>query len=195
MNEKIVKDAFVVALRDGLGFDLNDPNLVDTPERMARMYCHEFFRNVHKDFDDFKAFPNKHKYNQIIMSDCIHFVSVCSHHFLPFSGKAWILYIPGDKLVGASKMSRLVEHYSRRPQLQENLCHEILNRFDQALSPEGVMVVMRAEHGCMMYRGAYQYGGASFVTSAVSGSFSSDPYLEQKGFDLIRISLMGGERK
>jgi GTP cyclohydrolase IA len=192
VKEDIVKEAFATILKEGLGFDLEDPNLIDTPRRMAKMYCHEFFRNVHKDFDDFKAFPNTHNYNQIIMSDCIHFVSVCSHHFLPFSGKAWVLYIPKEKLVGASKMSKLVEHYSKRPQLQENLCHEILNRFSQVLDPQGAMVVMRAEHGCMKHRGAQQYNGASLMTSAVYGVFLTDPLLEQKGFDLIRISLMDG---
>jgi GTP cyclohydrolase I len=190
MNEQIVKEAFSVILKEGLGFDLSDPNLIDTPKRMAKMYCHEFFRNVNKDFDNFKAFPNSHKYNQIIMSDCIHFVSMCSHHFLPFSGKAWVLYIPKDKLVGASKMSRVVEHYSKRPQLQENLCHEILNSFVKAVDPQGAMVVMHAEHGCMVHRGVNQYNGSNFMTSAVHGIFLSDPLLEQKGFDLIRISLM-----
>lgn len=190
MDEVKVQELFTKVLVEGLGFDLLDPNLMDTPKRLAKMYCQEFFENVGKDFDDFKAFPNIHKYNQIIMSDSIHFVSVCSHHFLPFSGRAWILYIPGDKLVGASKMAKLVNHYSKRPQLQENLCHEIVNRFFEIVEPEGVMVVMRAEHGCMKHRGAKQYDGANLVTSAVKGSFADNPYMEEKGFDLIRISLM-----
>lgn len=174
---------------EALGLDLNDENLKDTPKRVAKMYCREFFSGVGTEFDNYKAFPNKHKYNQIILSDLISFTSVCSHHFLPFTGHAWLLYIPDKLLVGYSKMARAVNHYACRPQLQENLCHEVLNSFCSGVKPQGAMVVMRAVHSCSACRGVKQNNGSGMMTSAVRGVFLKDPYLEQKGYDLIKISV------
>src|SRR5574337_83306 len=109
------------------------------------------------------------------MIDNIHFTSVCSHHFLPFTGKAWFLYIPNEHdLIGASKMPRLVAHYAARPQLQENLCHEVLNRFVEVMQPKGAMLVMRAVHGCMSCRGVRQYNGTGMTSSAIYGSFTQE---------------------
>ena len=178
-------------LEDGLGFDLKDPNLADTPKRIARMYCNEFFKNVGVEYEDFKSFPNVHGYDQIIVSDRIAFVSICSHHFLPFTGLAWLLYIPNERLIGASKMARLVNHYAKRPQIQENLCHEILHRFDNELRPSGCMVFMKGIHDCMRCRGALQ-PNSGMMTSAVKGAFE-DPDLESKGLEMIKISLNSQE--
>jgi len=190
MDENIVKTCFKTLMESGLGLDLSDPNLEDTPGRVARMFCREFFSSVGHEFEDFKTFPNTHGYNTIIISDKIHFVSVCSHHFLPFMGFAWILYIPNEHLIGASKMARLVEHYSRRPQIQENLCHEIMNAFVEGVEPKGAMVVMRAVHNCMACRGVKQYADSGLGTSAVFGDFSTHSSLETKGYELIKLSLM-----
>jgi GTP cyclohydrolase IA len=192
VNEKLVEVLFAKILVEGLGMDLNDPNLIDTPARIAKMYCRELFSATRTEYDNFKSFPNDKGYSQIIVSDRIFFVSTCSHHFLPFSGLAWVLYIPDKLLVGASKMARLVEHYARRPQLQENLCHDVLHRFVQALGPLGAMVVMRAEHGCMKCRGVRQYSGASMITSAVDGLFLTDPSVKQEGLELVKLSLLDG---
>ena len=188
MNKDIVEQLFRELMEKGLGFDLSDPNLCDTPNRVARMYCEEFFGNCCVEFTDFKAFPNEHQYDQIIISDLIFFVSVCSHHFLPFTGNAWVLYIPKYKLVGASKMARLVEHYAARPQLQENLCHEVLNSFVAGIEPVGAMVVMRGIHGCMKCRGVKQRG-SGMGTSAVYGAFKK-PDVKSEGMDLIKLSLL-----
>jgi len=178
------------AIQDGLGFDLNDPNLKDTPKRIAKMYCNEFFKNVGKEFTDFSLFPNSPTYNQIIMSDRIYFTSMCSHHFLPFSGHAWLLYIPNNHLIGLSKMARLIKHYSARPQLQEQLCNDILFSFTEAVKPLGAMLVMKATHCCMSCRGVYQYNGAGMVTSQISGCFLEFPEVKQEGLELIKLSIM-----
>ena len=188
MKKDVVESLFRKLMEDGLGFDLSDPNLCDTPARVARMYCEEFFCNCCEEFADFKAFPNIHNYNQIIISDLISFVSVCSHHFLPFTGQGWVLYIPDDKLIGASKPARLIEHYAARPQLQENLCHEVLNSLVAGISPKGAMVVLRAIHGCMKCRGVRQMK-SGMGTSAVEGAFKQ-PDVKAEGMDLIKLSLL-----
>lgn len=189
MNESKVKLYFGLLMTEGLGLDLSDPNLSDTPARVAKMYCHEFFCNSNKEFDDFKSFPNTYKYNEIILSDRIYFVSMCAHHFLPFYGLAWVMYLPKDKLIGASKMSRMVTHYACRPQLQEHLCHQVLQCLVEGLKPRGAMVVMRASHGCMTCRGVKQMSGAGMVTSAVWGEFLKDADLKMEGLDLIKLSM------
>jgi len=177
---------------ESMNLDLSDSNLKDTPSRIARMYCNEFFKNVSTEFKDFRSFPNTYGYNQIIVSDRIQFTIMCAHHFLPFSGLAWISYVPKPLLIGGSKMARLVNHYSHRPQIQENLCHEILSAFNNAIQPEGVMVFMKAVHGCMKCRGVKQ-SSSGMMTSAVSGIFAEDASMESKGLEMIKISLSIGD--
>ena len=188
MDESKVAHYFAQLMSKGLGFDLTDPNLKDTPKRVAKMYCREWFKSVGSEFTDFKSFPNE-SYKQIIMSDRIHFISICSHHFLPFTGLAWVSYIPNKVLIGASKMSRLVEHYASRPQLQETLTYQILNAFVEGIDPEGVMVVMRAVHSCMTCRGVKQIGGAGMQTSALHGAFYT-PEVKSEALELIKLSLI-----
>jgi len=188
MNETQVRIFFEDLMLRGLGLDMEDPNLVGTPDRVARMYCREFFANVGKEFTNFKSFPNDKGYDQIIMADNIDFVSVCSHHFLPFTGKAWILYIPDKKLTGLSKMARVVTHYAARPQIQETLCHDILASFVKNIQPLGAMIFMRAEHACMQCRGAKQ-ANAGMGTSQIWGVFKENPNIKSEGLDLIKISL------
>ena len=190
MNKEKVEFYFRKLMKEGLGFDLSDPNLAETPKRVAKMYCDEFFKGVGEGFLDFKSFPNSMGYNQIIMLDRIFFISVCAHHFLPFTGHAWILYIPKDKLVGGSKPARLVDHYASRPQIQEQLCHEVIKVFDEEVQPQGTMVMMRAVHECMKCRGVKQYSGAGMMTSVVSGAFAKDSAMELKGLEMVKISLM-----
>lgn len=189
MNPIAIEYHFRMLMTQGLGFDLKDPNLIDTPKRIAKMYCDEWFKGTTSEFSDFKSFPNTEQYQQIICFDNIHFSSVCSHHFLPFTGLAWLLYLPADTLIGASKSARLIAHYSSRPQLQENLTHQILNRFAAKIKPQGVMVVLRALHECMRCRGAKQTNGAGMITSALHGCFF-EPAVKSEGLELIKLSLM-----
>lgn len=188
MNEALIEQAMASIICDGLGLDLSDPNLCNTPRRVARMYCQEFFKNVGKEFTKVTCFPAPAVSRDIIMFDNIDFVSCCSHHFLPFVGRAWVLYIPKDKIVGASKPARIIEHYSKRPQLQETLCRDVLDCFTQHVEPEGAMVFMRAIHHCMSCRGAKQSQKAGMTTSSVYGCFLSDSSLEMKGLDMVKLS-------
>ena len=175
-------------LSEGLGLDLTDPNLLDTPKRIAKMFHNEFFANVGVDFTDFTTFPNEEHYDQIILLDKIHFVSMCSHHFLPFTGYAWLAYIPNKKLVGASKPSRLIVHYSKRPQLQEKLTKQCLTTFVDEVDPKGAMLVLRGIHQCMTSRGAKQTNGSGMITSAVCGYFKDNPSTKQEALSLIQLS-------
>jgi len=190
-DEKFVADRFRQILANGLGLDLTDPNLKNTPERVAKMMCRELLKNIEGDFDGYTCFPNDDGYSQIVMIDNIHFVSMCSHHFLPFEGKAWILYIPNKLLPGASKSARVVEFYASRPQLQERLCHQVLNNFVEKVQPLGCMVYMRAIHQCMRCRGVKQYSGAGMSTSAIHGVFDKEAVARQEGLDMIKMSMMG----
>ena len=188
MNQAQTEYLLKRMLKEGLGFDLSDPNLADTPKRIAKMYCKEWFKSVGREFTDFKSFPNDEGYQEIIMYDRIHFTSICSHHFLPFTGIAWLGYIPNETLIGASKPSRLVEHYASRPQLQENLTHQVMNAFVNGIKPEGAIVVMRAVHSCMTCRGVRQTQWTGMQTSALNGCFFK-PEVKSEAFELIRMSL------
>jgi GTP cyclohydrolase IA len=188
MNQKVAEKHLHSLLTAGLGLDLTDPNLVDTPKRMAKMFCQEFFVNIDKEFTDFKAFPNSRGYDQIVMFDHINFTSMCSHHFLPFTGLGWLLYIPHYTLIGASKAARLIDHYARRPQLQENLAHQVASKFHDNIKPKGVMVVLQAVHGCMSCRGVKQYAGAGMGTSVIMGCFKEEA-IRNEALQMIAISM------
>lgn len=189
MDLTLIEKHFKALMKEGLGSDLTDPNLTGTPERIARMYA-ELFQGENKEFDGLTTFPNAENYDQIVLLDNIHFVSMCSHHFLPFAGLAWVAYIPDKKVLGASKPARVIKHYGARPQLQENLCEQVVNYLQTELAPKGVMVVMRAIHGCMSNRGINQYGGSGMVTSALRGVFKEEKSVKDEALDLIKMSIM-----
>jgi len=190
VNKSTISRCFVDIIQSGLGLDITDPDISPTPDRIADMYTDELFAGVGKEFDDFALSPNVHNYNQIVMSDCITFSSMCAHHFLPFQGQAWVAYLPSENLIGLSKMSRIVSHYAARPQLQENLTHEVINNFVQGLKPRGAMVVLRCTHACMSCRGARQNSGSGMITSAINGEFLTDPDLKIETIMLILMSLL-----
>lgn len=188
MNQKKVEYYLSKFISEGLELDLTDPNLKDTPERMSKMYCQEFFKSLEPNTTLITTFPNDKDYDEIILLDNIPFVSMCSHHFLPFSGKAWFAYIPDKKLVGASKINRLITHYSAKPQLQENLSKEIVDSFVYLLQPKAVMLVMRAIHGCMACRGIRQGNDAGMMTSVVYGIFKENDKARSEVLQLIKLS-------
>lgn len=192
MNENLIELYVKKILEEGLGLDTQDSNLQDTPKRIASMFSNEFLSSLEcpEGFTNLKTFPNDAGYDQVIVLDRIHFVSLCSHHFLPFVGLAWLAYIPGDCLVGASKPARLIEFCSKKPQIQEKLVHEVIIHFDEVVKPQGTLVLMRGIHGCISYRGVKQYGGAGMTTSAVSGVLREDLKAKSEALDLIKISLM-----
>jgi len=189
MNEQKVKEYIERMMSEGLGLDLSDPNLKDTPDRIARAYCREFFSGlIESKIPKITTFPNEDNYNEIIMLDNIAFVSMCSHHFLPFQGLAWFLYIPRKKLIGASKINRIIQYFAARPQLQEKLCQEVMEFFIKKVEPLGAMLVMRAVHGCMSCRGIRQSLNSGMTTSAVYGSFKENVTTRNEALSLIELS-------
>lgn len=152
-----------------LGMDLEDPTIAGTPGRMARAYAelltpHEF---------NLTTFPNDEGYDELVLARRIPFTSICEHHLLPFSGTAAVGYLPGQRILGLSKLARVVELFARRPQVQERMTKQIANWLDSHLSPRGVGVVVHAEHSCMTLRGV-RAAGSSTVTSALVGSVRTD---------------------
>ena len=161
-----------------LGLDLADPNLRETDLRVAKMYL-EMFHGLSEGAEPkVTVFPNEEHYTAMIMEKDIPFYSMCAHHFVPFYGHAHAAYIPNDKIVGLSKIPRIVEFYARRPQLQERLTEQIAGFLAEKLAPQGVMVVIEARHLCVEMRGVKK-PGASTVTSAIRGIFFDRPVREE----------------
>lgn len=177
------------SILQNMGLDINDSNLKETPARLTKMYI-EFCKNHGKEpVDIIKTFPNENNYDEIILMDNIPFVSICSHHFLPFPGLAWFAYIPDKTLVGASKPARITNFFALKPQLQEKLGIEIVDTFEKEIKPKGCMLVMRAIHGCMACRGAMTGENAGLITSITRGSFRENASTRTEALDLIKLSI------
>jgi GTP cyclohydrolase I len=171
-------------LLSALGVDLGGESLRDTPRRMARMYAELL---TPPPFEP-TTFPNDGGYDELVVATGIPFHSMCEHHLLPFVGVAHIGYLPGERIIGLSKLARLVELYARSLQVQERLTTQIAGWLDQHLAPRGVGVVLEAEHMCMSLRGV-QKPGARTVTSALHGHLRDDQRTRQEF-----LSLTGGSR-
>ncbi|WP_040481647.1 GTP cyclohydrolase I FolE [Mariniradius saccharolyticus] len=157
-----------------LGLDLTDDSLKGTPKRVAKMYVKEIFSGLNpKNKPDAKLFENKYKYNEMLVEKDITFFSNCEHHFVPIYGKAHVAYISNGNVIGLSKINRIVQYYSKRPQVQERLTMQIGNELKEALGTEDVAVVLDAHHMCVSTRGV-QDVNSSTVTSFYSGKFERD---------------------
>jgi GTP cyclohydrolase I len=162
-----------------LGLDPEkDPNLVDTDHRVAKMYLEIFSGLDVGNRPKLTTFPNDEKYSAMVMEKDIPFYSMCAHHFVPFYGHGHIAYIPNERIVGLSKLPRLLEFYARRPQLQERLTEQVASTLEEELKPQGVMVVIEARHLCVEMRGVKK-PGALTVTSAIRGIFASKAVREE----------------
>jgi len=157
------------AFLTALGVDLTAPGLDRTPLRMARAYA-EMFRP--RPFE-MTTFANDEGYDEMVVAQGIGFTSVCEHHLLPFSGHATVGYLPGERIVGLSKLARVVELFARRPQVQERMTQQVARFLADELSPKGVGVVLSAEHACMTVRGV-QALGSSTTTSSLLGRMRED---------------------
>jgi GTP cyclohydrolase I len=167
-------------LLDALGFDPDAPGLADTPRRMAEAYA-ELLTPV--PFEP-TTFPNDGGYDELVLANAIPFHSLCEHHLLPFHGVAHVAYLPGERIIGLSKLARVVELHARELQLQERLTQQIADWLDDHLEPRGVGVVLEAEHLCMSLRGV-QKPGSRTVTSALHGLVREDPRTRQEFLDLV----------
>src|SRR4051794_4622602 len=159
----------VRALLVALGQDLTSESLADTPKRVAASFAELL---AAPDFE-LKNFPNDEGYDELVVARDIPFTSLCEHHLLPFTGFATVGYLPGNRILGLSKLARIVELFARRVQVQERMTTQIAGWIDQHLHPRGVGVVLRAEHTCMTIRGV-QARGATTVTSRLVGLLRTD---------------------
>jgi GTP cyclohydrolase I len=163
-----------------LGADLESDHLRETPRRVAKAYAELL---TPRPFNA-TTFPNDEGYDELVIVGEIPFQSLCAHHLLPFQGKAHVAYLPGERLVGLSKLARVVELYSRRLQLQERLTTQVADWLEEHLGPRGVGVVLEAEHLCMSLRGV-QTSGSNTVTSALRGAVKDDARTRQEFLSLI----------
>ena len=161
-----------------------DPNLVDTDERVAKMYLDIFSGLDEGARPKLTTFPNDEHYTAMVMEKEIPFYSMCAHHFVPFYGHGHIAYIPNERIVGLSKLPRLLEFYARRPQIQERLTEQVASVLDEELRPQGIMVVIEARHLCVEMRGVKKPGAVT-VTSAIRGIFMQKAVREEF-LDLLR---------
>ena len=152
-----------------------DPNSMGTPHRIAKMLVDETFGGRFEKPPKITTFPNTKNMDQAIISGPIRIESTCSHHWMPFIGEAYIGYIPGENVLGISKLSRIAKHYAKRPQIQEELTEQIADHLEEVLNnPKGIAVVIRCSHQCMTCRGVHDIG-AQMTTSSLRGAFKDDP--------------------
>jgi GTP cyclohydrolase I len=172
---------------EGIGEDPDRAGLRETPSRVARMY-QEIFDGIDADASELVTVVEGADFDEMIMVRDIPLYSSCEHHLLPFIGKAHVAYIPNksQQITGLSKVARVVDLLSKKPQVQERLTTEIAEAMERALSPRGVFVVIEAEHLCMTMRGVKKPGSVT-VTSAVRGLFRTDARTRQEAMDHIRI--------
>lgn len=186
-REKLLQVAYHVrGLLSALELDPNDPNLVETDLRVAKMYL-EMFQGLEEGAEPkVTTFPNDEGYSHMVMETQIPFYSMCAHHLVPFYGHAHIAYIPRDRILGLSKFSRILEFYAKRPQLQERITEQVVTYLEEKLRPQGAMVVIEARHLCVEMRGVKK-PGAITVTSALRGIFHQKPVREEF-LDLLKRS-------
>lgn len=175
-------------IMEELGLDLSDDSLSGTPYRFAKMYVKELFYGLNPaNKPKISTFENKYGYKKMLVEQHIEIDSSCEHHFLPITGYAHVGYIPKDKVVGLSKINRLVDYYAHRPQVQERLCLQILKDLQETLETEDVIVIVNAKHLCVSSRGikdknsyttTVEYGG-SFNNETVRNEFFSLCKLER----------------
>jgi GTP cyclohydrolase I len=184
-REKVERIArHVRGILTDLGLDLADPNLAETDLRVAKMYL-EMFHGLEEGAEPkVTTFPNEERYSHMVMEKQIPFYSMCAHHLVPFYGHAHIAYIPGDRILGLSKFSRILEFYAKRPQLQERITEQVVTYIEEKLRPQGAMVVIEARHLCVEMRGVKKPGAVT-VTSALRGIFHQKQVREEF-LDLLR---------
>lgn len=157
-----------------LGLDLSDDSLSGTPERVAKMYVKEIFSGLNpKNKPDVKLFENKYNYNQMLVEKDITIYSNCEHHFVPIIGRVHVAYISSGKVIGLSKINRIVQYFAKRPQVQERLTMQIGNELKALLNTEDVAIIVDAEHLCVSSRGI-EDTSSSTVTSFYSGKFEAE---------------------
>ena len=172
-------------IMETLGLDLSDDSLSETPKRVAKMYVNEIFWGL-----DYEAFPkctavdNKMKYDEMVIEQNINVQSNCEHHFVVIDGIATVGYIPKQKVLGLSKLNRIVEYFSKRPQIQERLTEQVYHALQYILETDDIGVVIHAQHYCVKSRGV-EDTGSSTITSKLGGCFKNEPQVRAEFMRLI----------
>ena len=186
-KEKIeVIEAHFNGIMRALGLDLEDDSLMDTPKRVAKMYVNEIFWGL-----DYDAFPkcttvaNKMNYDEMVVERNVNVQSNCEHHFVIIDGLATVAYVPNEKVLGLSKINRIVEYFAKRPQIQERLTEQVFHALCYILETENVAVMIDAQHYCVKSRGV-EDTGSSTVTSKLGGGFKTDPALRNEFLTIAR---------
>jgi len=171
-----------------LGLDLSDDSLMETPKRVAKMYVNEIFWGL-----DYEAFPkcttvdNKMKYDEMVVEKNINVQSNCEHHLVIIDGVATVGYIPSQQVLGLSKINRIVEYFSKRPQIQERLTEQIYHALQFILKTDNIGVVIHAQHYCVKSRGVEDVG-SSTITSKLGGCFKNEPQVRAEFMRLVTIN-------
>ncbi len=184
MIDKDKVKAGVQLILEGIGEDIKREGLIETPDRIARMY-EEIFGGMDMEASEPLGKRFHVSNNEMVLEKDITFYSTCEHHLLPFYGRAHVAYVPNGEVVGLSKLARTVEIFARRPQLQEQMTAQIADALMEYLKPKGVMVMLEAEHMCMTMRGIKKPGSTT-VTFVARGIFSEDEKLQNKFFMMVR---------
>ena len=182
--EKVFRDVF-----RWIGEDPDRDGLRETPSRLIRAY-QEYFAGYRQDPEQIlqKTFEETDGYDEMVVLRGIPFESHCEHHVAPIVGRAWVAYVPNRRVVGISKLARVVEAYARRLQIQERLTAQVANVVDQVLKPQGVGVVIKAAHRCMSSRGVHMHG-TDMVTSRMLGCFRDNPMTRQEFMSMVHSKV------
>ena len=182
--KSIQKD--VLSILDTLGMDLNDDSIKGTPFRVANMFVKEIFGGLNpKNKPKLSTFDNNYNYNEMLVEKNITVYSTCEHHLLPIVGRAHVAYISNGKVIGLSKMNRIVDYYAKRPQVQERLTMQIVQSLQVALNTKDVACVIDAKHLCVNSRGISDIA-SSTVTAEFGGKFK-DPSVKSEFLDYIKL--------
>jgi len=169
-----------------MGMDMTDDSLIDTPKRVAKMFVRETMWGLKpENFPKVTLIDNKMQYDEMLLEKDISVLSQCEHHFVTIQGSAHVAYIPKDRVVGLSKLNRIVEYFSRRPQVQERLTAQIFETLKLVLGTEDVAVVVDAKHFCVISRGV-QDENSHTITSALGGKFRDEPDVRKEFLALVR---------
>lgn len=176
---KIIEENFAEIMM-ALGLDLKDDSLRDTPKRIAKMFVREVFKGLNpRNFPKITTIENKMEYDQMVLVQDIELLSTCEHHFQPIQGFATVAYIPSKKVIGLSKINRIVEYFAKRPQVQERMTKQIADCLQQVLETDNVAVHVNAKHFCVIARGI-EDAHSSTVTSDLRGEFKNNGQTRQE---------------
>lgn len=181
---EVIEDAFNT-IWSTMGMNLNDDSLADTPNRMAKMYVNEiYFGLKEENFPKCTTVDNKMKYDEMVVERNVNVQSNCEHHGVVIDGVATVGYIPRDKVLGLSKINRIVEYFSKRPQIQERLTEQIYHALQLILETDNIGVVIDAQHFCVKSRGV-EDTGSSTITSKLGGVFKTDPSVRSEFMNMF----------